>query len=205
MGAVNNGTVVEGESGTPIFRTLLRVPVQEAYRSVSHVNKAECDFGIGPMIPISNKGVFEVLDNPIDEMRQAVFRDENSFVHFRADLPRPSDIPYTPYTKIRGNAGNQECFYIDAVNRELLLHRRFYFLFNDREALMNALSHILYDDTELIDEFFVNDETKNRFLVTKSNVPDHKRVLSDYDMDVDVDVYDADDIDECYKVESQVC
>lgn len=30
-------------------------------------------------------------------------------------------------------------------------------------------------------------------------------VLSEYDMDVDVDVYDADDIDECYKVESQVC
>ena len=114
-------------------------------------------------------------------------------------------IPYTPYTKIRGNAGIEECFYIDAVNRELLLHRRFFFLFNDREALMNALGHMLYDDKELIEEFFVNDETKNRFLVTKSNVPDHKVVLSVDDMDVDVDVYEAYDIDECYKVESQVC
>lgn len=203
--AVNNGTVVEGESGTPIFRTLLKVPVQKAYRSVSHMNKAEYDFGLGPMILICDEGEFEVLENTIDDMRQALVRDENSFIHFRADLPRRSDIPYTPYTKIRGNAGIQECFYIDAVNHELLLHRRFLFLFNNREALMNALSHILYDDTELIEEFFVNDATKNRFLVTKSNVPDHNLVLSEYDMDVDVDVYDADDIDDCYKVESQVC
>ena len=70
---------------------------------------------------------------------------------------------------------------------------------------MNALCHMLYDDKELIEEFFVNDGTKNRFLVTKSNVPDHKLVLRVDDMDVDVDVYEAYDIDECYKVESQVC
>ena len=182
------------------------IPVQDAYRTVSHLDEAMFDFGIGPMIQlIPHKGVFEVLENPTDDMRQALYRDENGFVHFRADLPRHSDIPYTPYTKIRGNAGIEECFYIDAVNRELLLHRRFFFLFNDREALMNALGHMLYDDKELIEEFFVNDETKNRFLVTKSNVPDHKVVLSVDDMDVDVDVYDAYDVDECYKVESQVC
>ena len=188
------------------FAILGSIPVQDAYRTVSHLDEAMFDFGIGPMIQlIPHTGVFEVLENPSDDMRQALYRDENGFVHFRADLPRHSDIPYTPYTKIRGNAGIEECFYIDAVNRELLLHRRFFFLFNDREALMNALCHMLYDDKELIEEFFVNDGTKNRFLVTKSNVPDHKRVLSEYDMDVDVDVYDADDIDECYKVESQVC
>ena len=70
---------------------------------------------------------------------------------------------------------------------------------------MNALCHMLYDDKELIEEFFVKDETKNRFLVTKSNVPDHKLVLCVDDMDVDVDVDEAYDIDECYKVESQVC
>ena len=69
---------------------------------------------------------------------------------------------FAPYTKIRGNAGiqmcfyiDEVCFYIDAVNRELL-HRCFFFLFDDREAIMNVLSHILYDDTELIEEFLVN-------------------------------------------------
>ena len=188
------------------FAILGSIPVQDAYRTVSHLDVAKFDFGIGPMIQlITHTGVFEVLENPTDDMRQALYRDENGFVHFRADLPRHSDIPYTPYTKIRGNAGIEECFYIDAVNRELLLHRRFFFLFNDREALMNALCHMLYDDKELIEEFFVNDGTKNRFLVTKSNVPDHKLVLRVDDMDVDVDVYEAYDIDECYKVESQVC
>ena len=210
---VDDDTVVEGNELKKAERKeeedailLGSIPVQDAYRTVSHLDVAKFDFGIGPMIQlIPHTGVFEVLENPTDDMRQALYRDENGFVHFRADLPRHSDIPYTPYTKIRGNAGIEECFYIDAVNRELLLHRRFFFLFNDREALMNALGHMLYDDKELIEEFFVNDETKNRFLVTKSNVPDHKVVLSVDDMDVDVDVYEAYDIDECYKVESQVC
>jgi len=210
---VDDDTVVEGNELKKAERKeeedailLGSIPVQDAYRTVSHLDVAKFDFGIGPMIQlITHTGVFEVLENPTDDMRQALYRDENGFVHFRADLPRHSDIPYTPYTKIRGNAGIEECFYIDAVNRELLLHRRFFFLFNDREALMNALGHMLYDDKELIEEFFVNDETKNRFLVTKSNVPDHKVVLSVDDMDVDVDVYEAYDIDECYKVESQVC
>ena len=210
---VDDDTVVEGDELEKAERKeeedailLGSIPVQDAYRTVSHLDVAKFDFGIGPMIQlITHTGVFEVLENPTDDMRQALYRDENGFVHFRADLPCHSDIPYTPYTKIRGNAGIEECFYIDAVNRELLLHRRFFFLFNDREALMNALGHMLYDDKELIEEFFVNDETKNRFLVTKSNVPDHKVVLSVDDMDVDVDVYEAYDIDECYKVESQVC
>lgn len=122
------------------FAILGSIPVQDAYRTVSHLDVAKFDFGIGPMIQlITHTGVFEVLENPTDDMRQALYRDENGFVHFRADLPRHSDIPYTPYTKIRGNAGIEECFYIDAVNRELLLHRRFFFLFNDREALMNAI------------------------------------------------------------------
>lgn len=122
------------------FAILGSIPVQDAYRTVSHLDVAKFDFGIGPMIQlIPHTGVFEVLENPSDDMRQALYRDENGFVHFRADLPRHSDIPYTPYTKIRGNAGIQECFYIDAVNHELLLHRRFFFLFNDREALMNAI------------------------------------------------------------------
>ena len=210
---VDDDTVVEGDELEKAERKeeedailLGSIPVQDAYRTVSHLDVAKFDFGIGPMIQlITHTGVFEVLENPSDDMRQALYRDENGFVHFRADLPRHSDIPYTLYTKIRVNAGIEECFYIDAVNRELLLHRCFFFLFNDREALMNALCHMLYDDKELIEEFFVKDETKNRFLVTKSNVPDHKLVLCVDDMDVDVDVYEAYDIDECYKVESQVC
>ena len=57
------------------FAILGSIPVQDAYRTVSHLDEAMFDFGIGPMIQlIPHKGVFEVLENPSDDMRQALYR-----------------------------------------------------------------------------------------------------------------------------------
>ena len=93
---VDDDTVVKGENGSSIvlhiaeatcnelekavsdginFAIMGSIPVQDAYRTVSHLDEAMFDFGIGPMIQlIPHKGVFEVLENPSDDMRQALYR-----------------------------------------------------------------------------------------------------------------------------------
>jgi hypothetical protein len=174
------------------------IPVKYVFRTVSDENKdGVVDFGLGPMCKVGDGGEVVVHDY-VDSTRQVTYRDKNGKTLFRAGLHL-----FNPWTAIKGNAGLEPVFYMDAVNLEQGRLRRFFFEFHNKEVLASALGHLFYDDMNHLTEFFVHDEMKNRFLVISKSIPDHIIKRDDSAMEVDIEVHQAPFIDDEFKGESQ--
>jgi hypothetical protein len=168
------------------------------FRTVSDKNKdGVIDFGLGPMCKVGDGGEVIVHENA-DSTRQVSYRDKNSKTLFRAELNL-----FDPWTLIKGNAGVEPVFYMDAVNFEQGRLCRFFFEFHSKEVLASALGHLFYDDMNHLTEFFVHDEMKNRFLVISKTVPDHIIKRDESAMEVDIEVHHVPFIDDEFKGESQ--
>ena len=78
--------------------------------------------GLGPMRLFTEEGELAVVEYPIGSKNcQALFGEADGKLLFRANLLNKLN----PWRMIRGNAGKQHCFFIDTVNCEEGLYRRF--------------------------------------------------------------------------------
>ena len=98
---------------------------------------------------------------------------------FRAELPKRKLLP-----DIQGNAGVDFKFAWDVVNQEHGFYRRYVFAFPSQTLLSVVLYRIFYDNQQLLEEFFIVNG-RNRFYAKEANVPAHKVVTTESDMDID--------------------
>ena len=177
------------------------IPVKYVFRSVYHADRNDVvELGLGPMRLFAEEGELAVVEYLTgSKNRQALFGEADGKLLFRANLLNKLDL----WRMIRGNAGKQHCFFIDTVNCEEGLYRRFLFEFSDKVALRDAIKLLVYDDMALLNEFFIDDVEMNRFLATSTSLPDHKIKRGEFDMDVDIDIHEAPFMHESYKGESQ--
>lgn len=98
--------------------------------------------------------------------------DDSGEKKFEAEAP----LPETAHLQLQGNAGYEPCIMWDAYNKQVTsggtivkggkeasnptMFRRFFFWFRSREQLTAVLSHLLYHDMSLLEEFF---DDKGRF------------------------------------------
>ena len=177
------------------------IPVKYVFCSVYHADRNDVvELGLGPMRLFAEEGELAVVEYPTgSKNRQALFGKADGKLLFRANLLNKLD----PWRMICSNAGKQHCFFIDTVNCEEGLYRRFLFEFSDKVALRDAIKLLVYDDMALLNEFFIDDVEMNRFLATSTSLPDHKIKRGEFDMDVDIDIDEAPFTHESYKGESQ--
>ncbi len=99
------------------------IPVKYVFRSVYHADRNDVvELGLGPMRLFAEEGELAVVEYPIgSKNRQALFGGADGKLLFRANLLNKLN----PWRMIRGNAGKQHCFFIDTVNCEEGLYRRF--------------------------------------------------------------------------------
>ena len=113
-------------------------------------------------------------------VRRVNYYNTNGVLVFQAELPDKKSL-----RDIQGNAGADFMFAWDVVNEaHSSLYRRYVFAFPSMALLSVALYHIFYNDQRLMEEFFdVNGS--NRFYAKEENVPAHKVVTTESDMDID--------------------
>jgi hypothetical protein len=169
------------------------IPVVRAWRTVSNRNIGNPDRG-----EFGENGLLVVMEEPIWAIRRQVwYQDRFGTKLFSTDVDKSN-----PWSMIQGNAGVEPCLFMDTVNNEQQRLRRFFFRFSSNFVLASALGHILYDNMDLLDEFF-NSNGTNRFLTTSNSLPDHAIVHADDDMVIDSVPVRPSNTPARYKVESQ--
>lgn len=122
--------------------------------------------------------------------------DDSGEKKFEAEAP----LPETAHLQLQGNAGYEPCIMWDAYNKQVTsggtivkggkeasnptMFRQFFFWFRSREQLTAVLSHLLYHDMSLLEEFF---DDEGRFFAKNETKPSHQQIRNDDDMDVDDD------------------
>ena len=157
----------------------------------------------GPVCKVGDGGKVIVHKNA-DNTCQLSYHDGSGKTLFRAGLNL-----FDPWTVIKGNAGRDPIFYMDAVNIAANIIEqhwlcRFFFEFDNKHVLVSALGHIFYDDMTHLTKFFDLDEIKNRFLAIAKSVPDHVIKRTESAMEVDIEVDKAPYIDARFKNKSQL-
>jgi hypothetical protein len=145
---------------------------------------------------LGDNGTFEIfkcLSTNIIIVRYLNHAGEKTF---EAEAPQPEKS----HAELQGNAGFDCCFFWEAYNKVVAsggtiikdankssnptMCRRFYFWFRSKEQLTSVLSHLLYHDMDLLEEFFRND---GRFFAAVETKPPHEQVQGEDDMEVDDD------------------
>jgi hypothetical protein len=166
----------------------VKIPVKSVLCTVSDKNKeGVIEFGLSPMCKVGDGGKVIVHKNA-DNTRQLLYSDGSGKTLFRT-----GSSLFDPWTVIKGNAGQDPVFYMDAVNIavNIIAQRQlcpFFFEFDNKHVFASALGHIFYDDMTHLTKFFDLDEMKNRFLAISKSVPDHVIKHAESAMEVDIEV-----------------
>jgi hypothetical protein len=112
-------------------------------------------------------------------VRRVSYYNTNQDLMFMAELPKRKLLK-----DIQGNAGVDFMFAWDVVNQAHGFHRRYVFAFPSKTLLSVVLYRIFYDNQQLMEEFFIVNG-RNRFYAKEANVPAHKVVTTESDMDID--------------------
>ncbi len=159
------------------------------WRSISNQN-----IGDPNRRQLGDNGSFVVQANLTSGLRRVVYFDSKDIEKFVADVPPKNKI----HKAIFGNAGREPCFAWDACNlahraggttiagaegsTAVVAFRRFHFAFTSNAMLSVALYHMFYESQELVEEFF---KEKGKMYASEANVPAHKIVKAESDMDID--------------------